>query len=149
MVRPAPKKTDNIYQSPENLITKEGGFIKPTIVEKPWGQEELIVVTDRYVAKILTIKPGHILSVQYHNHKCETLRCFDGEGWAYLGTKSNPEKLSKKKFTKGMILHITPGMVHTYEGGKKTLKLFEVSTPEIWDVVRIKDKYGRSTPTRK
>lgn len=140
------KKSDTIYQDPAKLKTKKGGFIASHIVHKPWGQEELIVLTDRYVAKILTIKPGAKLSVQYHNHKCETLYCASGSGWAYLGSKSAPKKLKKTLFTKGMILHITPGTVHTYEG-KTTLKLFEVSTPEVWDVVRLQDQYGRSTPT--
>lgn len=141
------KHHDGVYQQPERLRAKKSGFTTPVIVHKPWGQEELVILTDRYVAKILTINSGHRLSVQYHNHKCETLRCLSGSGWAHLGTKRAPKKLLRRPFEKGMILHITPGTVHTYEA-KTRLRLFEVSTPEVWDVVRLHDNYGRTTPTR-
>lgn len=132
--------TDAIYNDPEGLTTRETGMLEPRIVEKPWGREELLVYTDRYVMKVLVVHQGERLSVQYHREKMETLYVLDGNGYIYLGDRA--EDVERRAFGKGMIVHIMPGTIHTFEAATE-LRLIEASTPEIWDVVRVEDRYGR------
>jgi mannose-6-phosphate isomerase len=110
------------------------------IVEKPWGFEKIWAKTDKYVGKLLHIMPGHRLSLQYHEVKEETIYVLSGTLKAYT-TKLEIEHV----MSEGMSLHVIPGMVHRFEapadGGP--VVLLEVSTPELDDVVRLKDDYER------
>ena len=134
---------DAIYASADGLRTVASGFLTPRIVGKPRGHEELIVLTDRYAAKILVVEPGQRLSVQYHARKTETLLCVDGDGWVELGSIDDLARRERTPFGPGQALHIAHGTVHTIEGRTK-LTVFEVSTPELDDVVRVEDRYGRA-----
>ena len=111
----------------------------PYRVEKPWGYELIWALTDRYVGKILHIEPGHVLSLQYHNHKDETIHLLKGE--IILRVKEG-EKLLERRMREGESYHIAPLTVHQMEA-VTAADLLEASTPEINDVVRLQDRYGR------
>jgi mannose-6-phosphate isomerase-like protein (cupin superfamily) len=109
-------------------------------VEKPWGREEIFAETDRYVGKILVIKAGEALSLQYHERKEETLRVLDGRLQFIAG--DDPDRLVRYDLDAGAVFHVPPGCVHRMVA-VTDCRLLEVSTPEIDDVVRIEDRYGR------
>ena len=108
-------------------------------VPKPWGYEIIWAHTDRYVGKVLHINAGHALSVQYHNHKDETVYLLSGEMkyWVKLGAELEDVRLKQ-----GDAFRITPGTVH-YMEAITDCDILEASTPELDDVVRIQDRYGR------
>jgi len=110
-------------------------------VEKPWGYEEIWAETDRYVGKILTILPRHRLSLQYHETKEETIYVLEGQ----LHIWHSEDEEDKTIINKGGTYHVSPGTVHRFGSGKtrNVCKLLEVSTPELDDVIRIKDDYKR------
>ena len=112
------------------------------IVEKPWGHELIWARTERYVGKILHIKAGESLSLQYHQVKDETVMVLTGrmrfehflEGEPPIATELGPREP----------FHIPPGVRHRMTALEDT-DVLEVSTPELDDVVRLADRYGRST----
>ena len=118
-------------------------------VLKPWGYEEIWAETDKYVGKILTIRPGERLSLQYHEKKEETIYVLEGvlKVWKSEGEKDYITLMPGDTF------HVKPGQIHRFgapEGSALRLfgkymatKLIEVSTPELDDVIRIKDDYQR------
>jgi mannose-6-phosphate isomerase len=108
-------------------------------VEKPWGYELIWAETDRYVAKMLFIKQGEALSRQYHRRKDETFFVEAGELSLELGDKPSIEVLEMKP---GDAYHCKPGTIHRMRG-KTDVRVFEVSTPDLDDVVRLEDIYGR------
>lgn len=108
-------------------------------VEKPWGYELIWAQTSRYVAKILFIREGHQLSRQYHEVKDETLFVETGEMQLEIGPASAIETLHMRP---GDVYHVKPGTIHRMIA-VKDVRVFEVSTPELDDVVRLEDAYGR------
>ena len=111
----------------------------PYRVDKPWGHEIIWAKTDRYVGKILHIEAGHVLSLQYHNKKDESIYVLSGE--IILRLKEG-ETLIERRMAPGAAFHIHPKLVHQFEA-VVTSDLLEASTPEIDDVVRLQDRYGR------
>ena len=111
----------------------------PYRVEKPWGYELIWARTDRYVGKILHIEPGHVLSLQYHNKKDESIYVLTGEIVLRL---QQGDTLIERHMTQGEAFHILPRVVHQFEAVAST-DLLEASTPEMDDVVRLQDRYGR------
>ena len=111
-----------------------------TKVEKPWGHELIWAHTDKYVGKILHVKVGHSLSRQYHNVKEETLLVQLGEMDLEVGLGEDMKKL---RLFPGDVFHVPPGTVHRMTA-VSTLDVIEVSTPELDDVVRLEDAYGRT-----
>jgi mannose-6-phosphate isomerase-like protein (cupin superfamily) len=113
------------------------------VVPKPWGHETIWAHTDRYVGKILHIRAGQALSVQYHERKDETVYLLSGEMiyWVKLDGGEGGE-LQDMKLRQGEAFRITPGTVH-YMEAVTDCDVLEASTPELDDVVRIKDRYGR------
>ncbi len=111
-------------------------------VEKPWGYEIIWARTDDYVGKMLFIRQGHKLSLQYHERKEETIYLHAGE---MLFTVGDAESLSVKTLRPGDEYHIAPGTRHRMEA-VRDCEVFEVSTPHLDDVVRIEDAYGRAAP---
>ena len=109
-------------------------------VDKPWGYELRFVRTDRYAGKVLFIKAGSQLSLQYHEKKDEAFFVQAGSLELVLGRGTDQKVV---KLGPGESRHITPGTVHRFRAVTDTL-LFEVSTPELQDVVRIEDDYGRT-----
>ena len=117
------------------------GPVTPRRVDKPWGHELIWAHTDRYVGKILHVKAGHALSVQYHERKDETVHLLTGEMkyWVQLPGES---ELRDQHLRAGDSFRITPGTVH-YMEAVTDCDVLEASTPELDDVVRLKDRYGR------
>jgi mannose-6-phosphate isomerase-like protein (cupin superfamily) len=112
----------------------------PYKVEKPWGYELVWARTDRYVGKILHVKAGHVLSLQYHNFKDETMHVLRGE----LILRTQPgTALDARPFRTGESVHIPAKLVHQIEAVVDT-DVLEASTAELDDLVRLQDRYGRS-----
>ena len=112
-----------------------------TRVEKPWGYEIWWAQTDRYVGKIIHVNAGHALSLQYHNEKDETILLWSGR---MLFEMKEGDELVKREMKPGESVHVTPGTVHRMTA-IDDCDIVEVSTPEVHDVVRLEDRYGRST----
>ncbi len=111
----------------------------PYRVDKPWGYELIWARTDRYVGKILHVRAGHVLSLQYHNRKDETMHVLRGE----LILRTQPgSTLEERRFTAGETAHIPPGLIHQIEAVADS-DVLEASTPELDDLVRLQDRYGR------
>lgn len=113
-------------------------------VDKPWGHELHWAITDRYVGKLIHINAGHQLSLQYHVQKDETIFVCSGALDLLLETESGV--IERHHLTPGMSAHVRPGRRHRFIAEKDT-DLFEVSSPEIEDVVRLEDAYGREGTT--
>ena len=111
-----------------------------TRVEKPWGHELHWAKTDRYVGKVLHVKAGHALSLQYHEKKDETIYLYSG---TLLFEVERDGKLTRQEMHPGDAFHVTPGMIHRMTA-IDDCDVLEVSTPELDDVVRLEDRYGRS-----
>jgi len=111
----------------------------PYRVDKPWGYELVWARTDRYVGKVLHVKAGHVLSLQYHNQKDETMHVLRGE--LILRTKPG-ESLVSRPFKAGDTVHIPPQLIHQIEAVVDS-DVLEASTPELDDLVRLQDRYGR------
>lgn len=113
-------------------------------VDKPWGYEEIWAKTDHYVGKIIHIDPGQALSLQYHARKHETIRVL--EGVMKLTYFNEGEPPMTVELAVGDTFKIWPGLRHRMAAASKIVpvKVIEVSTAEIDDVVRLEDKYGRA-----
>ena len=110
-----------------------------TKVDKPWGYELHWALTDRYVGKVLHVRAGHALSLQYHVRKDETILLWSGK---ILMEVQEGDRLVKREMVRGDRLHITPGTIHRMTAIEDS-DIIEVSTPELDDVVRLEDRYGR------
>ena len=112
---------------------------KIKIVKKPWGREIWFAKSKDYAGKLLEIKKGKRLSRQYHKVKHETLFTYKGKYVLELGGKSINLKLMKP----GSSFVVKPGTVHRMHAKFGNVTIIEVSTPQINDVVRLEDDYGR------
>ncbi|HEY8635440.1 MAG TPA: cupin domain-containing protein [Candidatus Dormibacteraeota bacterium] len=110
-------------------------------VDKPWGYELRWAMTDRYLGKVLHVNRGEALSLQYHERKDECQYVVAGAVDIELGGPDGT--LTTHRMRAGDTLHITPGTRHRITAIEDT-DIFEVSTPEVEDVVRIADRYGRA-----
>ena len=108
-------------------------------VPKPWGYELIFAKTHRYVGKILHINRGESLSLQYHEMKEETLFVVEGEMRLTIEYEGDRREITLRK---GEAFHIPPRLIHRMEAIVDT-DVAEVSTPELQDVVRLEDRYGR------
>lgn len=108
-------------------------------VPKPWGHEIWWAHSDRYVGKILFVKAGHKLSLQYHEKKDETVYLHSG---SILLTVEEGGALVEKKLVPGDAYRIRPGVKHRMSALEDS-EILEASTPELDDVVRLEDAYGR------
>jgi mannose-6-phosphate isomerase len=111
-----------------------------SIVEKPWGYEVRWAITDRYLGKILHVRKGEALSLQYHERKDEFLLITRGAIDAELGVEDG--ELMTVRLSEGDTIHLEPGTRHRFTAVEDA-DIYEVSTPEIDDVVRLEDRYGR------
>ena len=117
------------------------GRVEVTHVPKPWGWEKIWAHTDRYVGKILHINAGQALSVQYHTRKDETVYLLSGT-LKYWVQQEGADELRDMQLSVGQAFRITPGTVH-YMEAVTDCDILETSTPDLDDVVRLKDRYGR------
>jgi mannose-6-phosphate isomerase-like protein (cupin superfamily) len=111
-----------------------------TVVEKPWGHELIWANTDRYVGKILHIKAGEALSLQYHRVKDETIMVLSGRMQLVYFAEGEPPR--SRELGPREPFHITPQLRHRMIAIEDT-DVLEVSTTELDDVVRLEDRYGR------
>src|SRR5262249_36116100 len=111
--------------------------VKTTRIPKPWGEEILFARTERYAGKLLRIRAGEALSLQYHERKEETLYLHEGTLRVHLPPAGD------RTLQPGEAVHLPPGTRHRLEALTDCI-VFEVSTPELEDVVRLEDRYGRA-----
>ena len=107
-------------------------------VEKPWGYELIWAHSEHYCGKLLFIREGEQLSLQFHNEKDETIYVHEGKIEIELGEDAEPQIVEA-----GAAFRIRPGMIHRWRALEDALVL-EASTPELDDVVRLEDRYGRA-----
>ena len=115
-------------------------FEQPKRVEKPWGYELWWAQTDRYVGKLLHVKAGHRLSLQFHRKKDETIHVQSGR---LLFVVDEGAGLVEREMKPGESFHVKPLMKHRMVA-ITDCDVLEVSTPELDDVVRLEDRYGRA-----
>lgn len=119
------------------------------IKQKPWGHEIWFAHTEKYAGKILHVKKGHRLSLQYHERKMETQYVYKGKIKLIHGTlkpdqsANGEQNLNEKILDQGQKFDIEPQTLHRIEALEES-EIFEVSTPELDDVVKLADDYGRT-----
>ena len=114
----------------------------PRKTEKPWGYELLFALTPKYAGKVIFVKKGHRLSLQYHEQKDETLYIYEGK--ALLDIDEGDGRVVSKVVQPGESIPVPPFTRHRLEAIEDTTFL-EASTPELGDVVRVEDDYGRAS----
>jgi mannose-6-phosphate isomerase len=112
----------------------------PRKTEKPWGYELLFAHTPKYAGKVIFVKKGHRLSLQYHEKKDETMYVYEGK---LLLEIEKDGKLTQSEIASGSSIPIPVMTKHRITAIEDTF-VFEVSTPELEDVVRLSDDYGRA-----
>lgn len=122
------------------------GRVTPKRVEKPWGHELIWALTDQYCGKLLHVRAGEQLSVQYHHKKDETVHLLSGE-MTYWVKMPGRDKLEDQKLKAGDSFRIAPGTVH-YMEAVTDCDVLEAATPQQDDIVRLSDKYGREGTTK-
>lgn len=110
-------------------------------VEKPWGYELIWARTARYAGKLLVIEAGKRLSLQKHLHKEESIYVLQGP--LYLHLEDAAGNVQVHKLAAGEHRHIASECIHRFEAREAQVQLMEVSSPELDDVVRLEDDYGR------
>ena len=120
--------------------TTPGLPVEPLRVDKPWGHELIWAHTDRYVGKRLVIETGKRLSLQRHEVKDESILVVEGRLRLYL--EDDDGIVRDHELGPGEFRHIPTGRIHRFESIERC-ELIEVSTPELDDVIRLEDDYGR------
>jgi len=118
---------------------------QPTRVEKPWGYELIWARTDLYAGKILHIRKGESLSYQYHRVKEESIHLLRGVMDLEVGDERGKKT---HRLEPGACFHISPETRHRMTA-LEDCDVLEVSTPELDDVVRLEDRYGRVRPEKR
>lgn len=106
------------------------------MIDKPWGYEEILAKTDTYVMKKIVINEGCRISLQLHKKKTETWYIASGEGLIYLGNRIYLAEA-------GNYYHLPNKLKHRAGAVTGNLVIIEASTPELDDVIRLEDDYGR------
>ena len=132
---------DERQLSSPNLSGLEPFAFEPERIEKPWGWELLWAHTETYVGKLLFVKAGHSLSLQFHRQKDESWLVQAGRAKLELGDMGE-SILREEVVGAGAAFHYRPGTVHRITALEDTT-ILEVSTPHLDDVVRLEDAYGR------
>jgi mannose-6-phosphate isomerase len=114
---------------------------KPEIKLKPWGREIWFAHTEKYAGKILEVTKGSRYSLQYHERKIETQYVYSGKVKFTYGT--DKDNLQEEILNSGDKIDVTPYTIHRLEALEDS-EIFEVSTPELDDVVKLDDDYGRT-----
>ena len=129
------------HLSSPNLGGADRFASEPQKLEKPWGHELIFAVTDRYAGKLLFVRAGESLSLQFHNVKDESWYVVAGRARLELGAPGERMLVSEVVGPRASF-RLPPGTVHRVSALEDTT-IFEVSTPELDDVVRLEDRYGR------
>lgn len=131
--------TSNFGCSGRANLYESGDVLQKELIAKPWGMEEIWARTAAYVGKFLHINAGAALSRQYHTIKEETLCVLSGVVRLELGERGEDVRL----MTVGCVYHVKPTEIHRLIAVSRSV-VCEVSTPELDDVVRLEDDYGRA-----
>ena len=115
--------------------------MNPRKVDKPWGYELVYAETDKYAGKVIFVRKGEQLSLQYHNVKDETMYLYSGMARLEIQDAEGERQIIELSPSKSY--HITPGLRHRVTA-IEDCEILEVSTPELDDVVRLEDRYGRA-----
>lgn len=129
-------------ESTPNLPDLDRFAVEVRRVEKPWGYELIYAHSDRYCGKLLFVRAGEQLSLQFHRVKDETIYVQEGRIELEIGDPGQ-QALDVEIVGPGRSFRLQPGMVHRWRALEDSLVL-EVSTPELDDVVRLEDRYGRA-----
>jgi mannose-6-phosphate isomerase len=124
-----------------NLLDLDRFAVPVERVEKPWGHEIIYGVTERYVGKVIFIRAGEQLSLQFHRRKDEIIYVHSGRIELEVGEPGRTPDV--EVVGPGRAFHFEPGVVHRWKALEDSTVL-EVSTPELDDVVRLEDRYGRA-----
>src|SRR5437588_10320295 len=124
-----------------NLSGLEAWAVEPRRVDKPWGYELIWAETGDYVGKLLFVKAGESLSLQFHREKDESWLVQSGRAKLELGSAGSA-MLKEEVVGAGACFRFRPGTVHRVTALEDTT-ILEVSTPQVDDVVRLEDRYGR------
>ena len=128
-------------EMPPNLLDLDRFAVEVKRVDKPWGYELIFAATERYSGKIIFVRAGEQLSLQFHRSKDETIFVQSGRAEFEIGDPGGP--LDVEVVGPGRAFHLVAGTVHRIRALEDTV-LLEVSTPELEDVVRLEDRYGRA-----
>jgi mannose-6-phosphate isomerase len=132
-------------ESSPNLTGVDRFAFEPRHVEKPWGYELIWALTDVYCGKVLFVRAGQALSLQFHREKYESWYVQSGRARLELG-RAGESVLDEEVVSAGACFHLAPGTVHRVTAIEDTM-ILEVSTPHLDDVVRLEDRYGRAGTT--
>jgi mannose-6-phosphate isomerase len=124
-----------------NLLDLDRFAVEVKRIEKPWGFELVFAATERYCGKVIFVKAGEELSLQFHRSKDETIFVQSGRAEFEIGDPGGT--LDVEVVAPGRAFHLAAGTVHRVRAIEDTV-LLEVSTPETEDVVRLEDRYGRA-----
>ena len=124
-----------------NLLDLDRFAVEVQRIEKPWGFELVFAATERYCGKVIFVKAGEELSLQFHRSKDETIFVQSGRAEFEIGDPGGT--LDVEVVAPGRAFHLAAGTVHRVRAIEDTV-LLEVSTPETEDVVRLEDRYGRA-----
>ena len=133
--------SDSMGVDSPNVNTLDRWAFQVTKVEKPWGHELIWALTGDYCGKLLFVKAGHSLSLQFHRVKDESWLVQSGRAKLELG-EVGETVLKQEVIGAGAAFHYAPGTVHRVTAIEDTT-ILEVSTPQLDDVVRLEDAYGR------
>lgn len=128
-----------------NLSLLERWAFEPKRVDKPWGYELIWALTEQYCGKLLVVRAGHGLSLQFHREKDESWYVLEGRAELELAA-SGQKATSTEVVTPGAAFRFTPGTVHRVRALEDTT-ILEASTPQLDDIVRLDDVYGRAGTT--
>jgi mannose-6-phosphate isomerase len=121
-------------------MSRVAELVQGRYVDKPWGYEIIWAETEHYVGKLLHIEQDQQLSYQYHERKDETIHVLSGRVLLEVAEANGPRR--QVELSAGQTFHIPPGVRHRMTG-TETCEIMEVSTPELDDVIRLEDRYGR------
>jgi mannose-6-phosphate isomerase-like protein (cupin superfamily) len=125
-----------------NIDSLDAWAFETRRVEKPWGHELIWALSDGYCGKLLFVKAGEKLSLQFHREKDESWLVYTGRAKVELSHAGDPV-LKEEIVGPGAAFHFPPGTVHRVTAIEDTT-ILEASTPQIDDVVRLEDAYGRA-----
>jgi mannose-6-phosphate isomerase-like protein (cupin superfamily) len=129
------------FDSP-NIDSLDEWAFEPRRVDKPWGHELIWALTDEYCGKLLVVNPGQSLSLQFHREKDESWLVQSGRAKLEL-SRAGDAVLKEEVVGPGAAFRFVPGTVHRVTALEETT-ILEVSTPQLEDVVRLEDAYGRA-----
>ncbi len=126
-----------------NLLDLDRFAFQVERIEKPWGHEIVFAHSEAYCGKVIFVRAGEQLSLQFHRVKDETIYVHSGRIELEIGDPGKP--LDTEVVGPGRSFRLRPGVVHRWKALEDTIVL-ETSTPELDDVVRLEDRYGRAEP---